>query len=231
MRARGWDRGGGLAAAGAAGAQSRAIAGRREAASCPEPWHDMPRRGTKGAAQASRGAPFLGCRQDRSDRRTARRVTCLPRAVRVPSPVRAEGQDVLAADDDCISAGEVRARGARGLGSRQNSLPVDRSSCAVVRRRFWRPKRHKSADPPRAGMPRVVAHRLCAWRCERGPAPRQEGNLKLSCGRRPQGRPAGLAAASGPARVLLGAPMGPLPCVKAACVASGRTSRGGWHLR
>ena len=163
--------------------------------------------------------------------RTARRVTCLPRAVRVPSPVRAEGQDVLAADDDCISAGEVRARGARGLGSRQNSLPVDRSSCAVVRRRFWRPKRHKSADPPRAGMPRVVAHRLCAWRCERGPAPRQEGNLKLSCGRRPQGRPAGLAAASGPARVLLGAPMGPLPCVKAACVASGRTSRGGWHLR
>ena len=101
----------------------------------------------------------------------------------------------------------------------------------LVRRRFWRPKRHKSADPPRAGMPRVVAHRLCAGRCERGPAPRQEGNLKLSCGRRPQGRPAGLAAASGPARVLLGAPMGPLPCVKAACVASGRTSRGGWHLR
>ena len=80
----------------------------------------------------------------------------------------------------------MRARGARGLGSRQNSLPVDRSSCAVVRRRFWRPKRHKSAAPPRAGMPRVVAHRLCAGRCERGPAPRQEGNLKLSCGRRPQ---------------------------------------------
>ena len=112
-------------AAGAAGAQSRAIAGRREAASCPEPWHDMPRRGTKGAAQASRGAPFLGCRQDRSDGAT-RDVS----AARGASPVRAEGQDVLAADDDCISAGEVRARGARGLGSRQNSLPVDRSSCA-----------------------------------------------------------------------------------------------------
>ena len=81
--------------------------------------------GTQGAAQASRGAPFLGCRQDRSDGAT-RDVS----AARGASPVRAEGQDVLAADDDCISAGEVRARGARGLGSRQNSLPVDRSSCA-----------------------------------------------------------------------------------------------------
>lgn len=228
MRARGWDRGGVWLP------RAPQVLNLAPSLAVARPHHVLSR-GTicQGAAQRVLPRPreahhFLAVVRTA---RTARRVTCLPRAVRVPSPVRAEGQDVLAADDDCISAGEVRARGARGLGSRQNSLPVDRSSCAVVRRRFWRPKRHKSADPPRAGMPRVVAHRLCAWRCERGPAPRQEGNLKLSCGRRPQGRPAGLAAASGPARVLLGAPMGPLPCVKAACVASGRTSRGGWHLR